>query len=458
MKLQHAFEIVPGDVVAFIGAGGKTSALIALGYELAESGWRVLATTTTRITDDQLDLFPVAMRADSAPDDISAALNDDKFVFLYEGIRGTEVYGPEPAMVSRLIDVVDSDVILVEADFAGGLPLKAPHVGEPNIPPETTLVIPVASLAVLGQPLDSDHVYNAQAIIDRYGFPEGGRIKSPWVAQVIRDEALGLHGVPGKTRVIAFLNQASATGYNRGRARAIARMALRQARLNGVAIGSARGVEPVLEVRRAVGAVVLAAGMSTRMGESKVLLPWTDGKTIIEQIVETLLQSRVDHVVVVTGYMAREVKERLSPLGVTIAHNRSYKSGEMISSLKVGLAALPDHVAAAMVVLGDQPRLQPKVLYQVLSAHAESAGELIIPSFERRRGHPILIGRRYWPEIAALPKDGTLRDVIETHADHIRYVPVDTDSILRDVDTPADYDEERFRAGLGRYSSRRSTG
>ena len=75
MKLYEAFEVVPGDVVAFIGAGGKTSTLIGLGYELAEDGWRVLATTTTRIAEEQLQLMPCVMRYDSDPQVISEALN-----------------------------------------------------------------------------------------------------------------------------------------------------------------------------------------------------------------------------------------------------------------------------------------------------------------------------------------------------------------------------------------------
>jgi molybdenum cofactor cytidylyltransferase len=448
MKLHQAFNIMPGDVVALIGAGGKTSTMVSLGYELAEAGWRVLATTTTRIGEDQLELMPHALPPEAGSEAISAALTEDGFVFLYGSIRDNKVYGPGPEWVPHLMDAVDSDVMLIEADGARGLPLKAPYDHEPVIPPETSLVISVASLSALGQPLDEDHVYNAQAIIERYGFREGNAIKSPWMAQVLRDEELGLRGIPPNARVMAFLNQAPSRGYERGRARLIARLALRRSRLHGVAIGSVRAKEPVHEVQRPIGAVVLAAGMSTRMGQSKVLLPWTANKTIIEHIVEQLIHSRIDHIVVVTGHMAQEVKALLQPLDVKVVYNRSFKTGEMLSSLKLGLRALPENVAAAMVVLGDQPRIQPKIVYQITMAYAEGKGEIIAPSFEMRRGHPILISRRYWPEIINLPRGGAPRDVINAHTDRIHYIPVDTDSVLRDVDTPQDYSEERWRAGL----------
>jgi molybdenum cofactor cytidylyltransferase len=448
VRLHEAFGIQRGDVVAFIGAGGKTSTLVNLGHELAEMGWRVLATTTTNISADQLAILPSALPPDANSQDISNALTNDRFVFLYDRIKGGAVYGPEPSYIPRLMDAVDSDVMLIEADAAGGLLLKAPFDDEPIIPPETSLVIPVVSLSALDKPLDDEHVYNVQAIIDRYGFPKGTRIRSPWIAQVLRDETLGLRGVPEKARTIAFLNQSTMTDFSRSRARIIARLALRTGRLESVVIGSARASQPVYEIQRPIGAVVLAAGLSSRMGQPKVLLPWENDHTIIEHIVMQLIAARIDHIVVVTGHMAKAVKSVVKPLGAQAVYNRSYKSGEMLSSVKAGLRAMPGHIAATLLVLGDQPRIQPKVVYQVLTRYAETDAGLIAPSYKMRRGHPILIGRKYWTEMLNLPRSGSPREVIENHADAINYVTVDTDSVLRDVDTPQDYAEERWRAGL----------
>ena len=448
MKLQKAFDITPGDVVAFVGAGGKTATLIGLGHELAEAGLRVLAMTTTHISVDQLDLMPYATTLANGTKHLSMALGENRFVFLYGDIRSSQVYGPPSDCIPRLLDSVDSDVILIEADDSHGLSLKAPAPHEPLIPPEATLVIPMAGLSVLGKPLDEAHVYNPQAIEERYGFGLGNRIKSPWVAQVIRDEELGMRGVPEKARVTAFLNQTPANGYLRARARLIAQFILKSERVHGVALGSTRGAEPVYEVQRHVGAVVLAAGMSRRMGQPKVLMPWTGRKTILEQIFEQLLLARVPHVTVVTGNRAGEVVALAKRAGVNDVHNPDYARGEMLSSLKAGLAAMPAHVAAALVVLGDQPRIQARVVSQVLTAYAEGAGDIVAPSYKMRRGHPILIDRRYWPEIMALPEDGSLREILNRYQDRIGYVNVDTDSILGDVDTPDEYREERRRAGL----------
>ena len=97
-------------------------------------------------------------------------------------------------------------------------------------------------------------------------------------------------------------------------------------------------------------------------------------------------------------------------------------------------------------MLGDQPRIQPKIVGQVTMAYAEGKGDLIAPSYQMRRGHPILIDRRYWGELLALPDDGAPRDVINQHP--VTHINVDNDSVLRDVDTPDDYEQERSKAGL----------
>lgn len=452
MKLKDAFGLGRGDVVSLVGAGGKTSLLLGIGHELAADGWRVLATTTTRIAEAQMGLIPAALRPEHGARAISDALESERFVFLYDEIRGEKVYGATETTIGWLLDALDADILLIEADGARGLPLKAPHAHEPVIVPETTLVIHSSLIDVLGQPLNDQHVYNPDAIIEQYGFYPDAPIKSPWLAQIIRDETLGMKGVPERARAIAFLNGVPQAGYMRGRARMVARLALGTPRLNAAALGNVNyreGVEPVVhEVQRRVGAVVLAAGMSRRMGEPKVLLPWLGGKTILEHILSQLILTRVEPVVVVSGNRASDVQQIAERVGVECVHNPRYETTDMLASLKQGLLALPESVSAALIVLGDQPRLQPRIISQVLAAYAEGKGTIVAPSYQMRRGHPILIDRRYWPELLALPDDAAPRDVINVHADQVAYVVTDDDSVLRDVDTPDDYRSERRRAGL----------
>jgi molybdenum cofactor cytidylyltransferase len=462
VKIRQALNITRGDIVAFTGAGGKTSTLFRLGQELFAEGLRVIGTTTTRIAVSELAGAAGAVRLSSLsvrPNAISRALSQHGFIFVYSDIQGDKVIGVSPETVEQLADTVDSDVMLIEADGARRLPFKAPLAHEPVIPTSTTLVVPMAGYDVIGKPLDKQHVYNPDAMIDRYGYTSGEQVKAPWVACVLRDEELGLKAVPERARVVAMINKVPLSASQRVRARAMAKMILREPRIQGVALGAVHGETPIHEVQRRVAGVILAGGLSSRMSQngstngakpkpvSKVLLPW-DGRPIIRVITDRLKRLRLDDLVVVTGHMADQVRKTVADEPVRIAHNADYRTGDMLSSLQTGIRALGDDISACLIVLGDQPQLDNRVVMDVLNAYAEGRGKIIAPSYNNRRGHPILIDRAYWQEILDLPVGAAPRDVINAHADEIAYVNAPTDSILRDIDTPEDYQQERKRAGL----------
>src|SRR5690606_23408264 len=216
------------------------------------------------------------------------------------------------------------------------------------------------------------HVFNVARIIERYGFPEGEPVIPPWMALTLRDPELGLRGVPEQARVVGLLNKVPLNGYERARARVVAQIMLRSTRVEAVALAAVQSpANPVHEVQQRVAAVVLAAGQSQRMGRSKPLLPWGDGQTVIETIVQRLLSFRFSEILVVTGHQGDEVQRALAHLPVSFVENTEYARGEMISSLQVGLRGLADTTSGALVVLGDQPTLDGRVIGQVLSAYAE---------------------------------------------------------------------------------------
>lgn len=195
-----------------------------------------------------------------------------------------------------------------------------------------------------------------------------------------------------------------------------------------------------------LAAIVLAAGMSRRMGQPKMLLPWEE-TTVLGQAATTLADCGVDEIVVVTGG-ARELVEaeaaRLAEsLPVRAAFNAEYQAGEMMSSIRTGLAGLGPQVAATLIALGDQPQLSLESARKVVSAWKISGARLIIPSFNLRRGHPWLVGRDLWAELGAAR---TAREFLNAHADEIIYVDCD-ETVLKDLDTPEDYARDLKSAG-----------
>jgi len=193
-----------------------------------------------------------------------------------------------------------------------------------------------------------------------------------------------------------------------------------------------------------VSAVVLAAGLSRRMGTNKLLLPFGE-RTVLAQIISVLQSCPLGEIVVVTGHEHEKVEDMLGRYpgrkgsGFRFVYNPDYATGEMLSSIQAGLVAMREalHCDAALIVLGDQPHIERRIVDQVIAAH--KPGTVVIPSFNRRGGHPILIDRACWPEVLALPLNANLREVLRAHADWLHYVEVDTETILRDVDTPEDY-------------------
>jgi molybdenum cofactor cytidylyltransferase len=188
-------------------------------------------------------------------------------------------------------------------------------------------------------------------------------------------------------------------------------------------------------------AIVPAAGLSTRMGGAlpKPLLPW-GASTVIGTVVSTLLAAGLAEVIVVTGHQREAVEAALAGSAARCVYNPAYAGGEMLSSIQAGLAAADPASAGALLALADQPQMQLAVVQQVLRAFEASGGQaLVIPSHALRRGHPILLPRRLWDEVLALPAGDTLRRAIQRHAAAIRYVEVDTASVLADLDTPEQY-------------------
>lgn len=191
-----------------------------------------------------------------------------------------------------------------------------------------------------------------------------------------------------------------------------------------------------------IWAVVLAAGESRRMGTQKLLLPFGD-TTIVGAVVRTAAASRVDRTMVVLGADREAVRKELSPSGkvpgdLAFAVNEDYRLG-MLTSVQAGLRALPAAARAAVIMLGDQPFLPSGVVDAVVAAYQAAGRGLVIPTFQGRRGHPVLIDLEYRDEVLGLDPSAGLRALMRTHAGDILEVDVADPNILRDLDTPEDY-------------------
>lgn len=188
-----------------------------------------------------------------------------------------------------------------------------------------------------------------------------------------------------------------------------------------------------------VWAIILAAGASTRMKRQKLLLPY-NGKTIIETVVENAARSVNTNILVVLGSHREQIQEQIVNYQVNFCVNENYMDG-MLSSAICGFRALPDAAKAALIFLGDQPQIPSEVAGLVIETWLQSKKGIVMPTFNGRRGHPVLIETRYITEIEKLDPNKGLRTLSEIFKDDVIEVECDVPEILRDIDTPEEYEE-----------------
>jgi len=181
-----------------------------------------------------------------------------------------------------------------------------------------------------------------------------------------------------------------------------------------------------------ISAIVLAAGRSTRMGAQKMLMSWGD-TTVLGRVIATLRSAEVEEIILVTN---SKIAGELTIDEVKIEIN---EEGAMLESLKAGLSAVKPSAEAVLICLGDQPQMEEGSVRSVSEAFLKSRANLVVPSYNMRRGHPWLAARVMWAEIKALESGKTLRDFLNLYASEIEYVKVASPAILQDLDTPEDY-------------------
>jgi molybdenum cofactor cytidylyltransferase len=194
--------------------------------------------------------------------------------------------------------------------------------------------------------------------------------------------------------------------------------------------------EPAPEKGRAIAAVVLAAGRSSRMGGPNKLLAEIGGKPLVRIVVDAVLASRARPVVVVTGHQRDKVEAALAGLPVKFVHNPHFADG-LGTSLKAGIAALPAEADGAIVCLGDMPQVDAALIDRLIGAFDPDHGALVVlPTIDGKRGNPVVWSRRFFPDLMAVEGDVGARYLIGRYTEAVAEVPLTGTAALTDVDTP----------------------
>ena len=187
-----------------------------------------------------------------------------------------------------------------------------------------------------------------------------------------------------------------------------------------------------------IAAVLLAAGRSRRMGAFKPLLPF-GGRSVVEACVKNLFAAGACEVVVVVGRRGEEVRAALAgETRVRFAVN-DVEGSEMGVSVARGVEAVSDEAGVLLVALVDQPAVPPRAIRSLIEAHARTGARLIVPEWQGRGGHPVLVDLSLREELLSIVPERGLRALFDARRDEVLRVAADTPFVARDMDTWNDY-------------------
>lgn len=449
MNLSASLRLSPSGKhrIAFVGAGGKTTAMFQLARELAP----VLVTTSTHLGAWQVtaaDRHFVWPEGDPLPD-----------IESWTGRGVTLVTGALEGETDRLQGLSASQLaklealagyhdlpVLVEADGARQRPLKAPASHEPVIPGFINLVVVVAGLSGLDQPLLPEWVHRAERFSSLSGLEPGAVITREALAAVLAHPEGGLRNIPAQARRVVLLNQAD-TPELLSAGQGLSRLLLPAFHSVVIAsFASTAGSQPSIDpsnglsltvhaVHEPAAGIVLAAGGAARFGKPKQLLGW-EGEPFVRCVARTALQAGLSPVIVVTGAWGEAVAEAVSDLLIRIANNPDWQAGQG-GSVRTGVQALPAESGAAVFLLVDQPQIPSTLIGALVAEHAHTLAPIVAPLVDGQRGNPVLFDRVTFPDLLALIGDTGGRVLFPRYK--VTWLPWHNTSDLADVDTVEDY-------------------
>lgn len=446
IPISKALRIDPSTRLALVGAGGKTGLMFQLARELPGP---VFVTATTHLSTTQITLAGRHFFIDT-PDDVPVSrqeLSDGINLFTGSVTEAERTSGLKPVSLERLRSLADRlhAPLLIEADGARRLPLKAPASHEPPVPDFVDTVVVVAGLSGLGKPLTSEWVHRPEIFSDLSGAAIGDPVTPEKLMRVILHPDGGMKNIPAGARRIVVLNQADTPEMLRTAQEMAGKPYSNQDGLlsgfHAVLVCKSGTAEAVFEP---AAGIILAGGEAKRWREGGGTQPKqvisVGGKPLVRRAAELALTAGLSPVIVVTGANADEIGRAVAGLGVTLVNNPEWSQG-MSTSMKTGLQVVPEETQAVVFLLADQPFVPVEVVQGLVEIHARHLVQMAAPTVLGKRTNPTLFDRSLFPELLKITGDEGGRSLFRSGSPYSsQWLEWNDGGVFADIDTLDDFE------------------
>jgi len=359
--------------------------------------------------------------------------------------RDGKLKGLEPNLVNRIFEELQV-FILVEADGARRKPLKGYSDNEPLIPSASAFVFTVIGADVLDQTVDESQVHRSAQFCAATGIDAGAAINTTVLAKSYRQ----MHGIAARqapsAAVVAILNKTDLLAAPEKTALDLRDALVKETgSYDALLLTTAQDKNPVKFIMQAkaqktavnVAAIVLAAGLSRRMGEDKLILKF-GVSTVFETTLQEITKAGFQQVIVVTK-PGSKFADQACNYSCHLVENKNPELG-LSSSLKVGLNALESSIQGVLFALADQPLITTELYNRLINSYRKKLKLVTCPLHQGKRGNPTIFDRRTWPDLQLIEGDQGGRSLLRNLAENqVDLVTVDDPAVVTDLDTPADY-------------------
>jgi molybdenum cofactor cytidylyltransferase len=449
MNLKQALRLdTAGNLprIAFVGAGGKTTALFQLARQLVNSPYpTVLVSTTTHFSTEEIrqaDHFFLLDRQQTLVN-LTNVLPNGIVLTCGAATRDGRVGSLSAAQQSELLELAEKleAPLLIEADGSKRRPIKVPAAHEPVIPEFVNLVIITVGLSCVGKKLNSDTVHRVEQFTIVTGASPGDEITPEMVARAVTHPDGGRKGIPACARTVVLLNQVDVFS-SLEIPQHLAQLILKQC--PWVLIASLQKSPEIAAVHEPIAGVILVAGSASRFNAPKQLLVWRK-KPMLHTIVSTAIEGGLSPIYVVTGAYADEVNATIQEMPadqqerLVVVHNSRWNNGQS-SSIQAALKVLSPDVGGCVFLLADQPLIPARLIQRIQEARSTTGAWIVAPRYQGRRGNPVLFGRELFAELNMLQGDTGGRKLLEEPIRYpVTWVDWQENGSDFDIDTPEDY-------------------